>query len=171
MRVHSLPSAARVTCGGERRAARGGKWAAWRAEAHGLARGKQLRSLPGQCAWAQQPPPPHPARPSHSAARPASRATQARLRQRLHRVVGVHVAQDDAQAEAALQLADAVVDVLRFEQVVPAESAVPRGGTMEQWPGKGDATAACSHTATLAGQGSIVAMVQVAAPRGARTAG
>ena len=42
------------------------------------------------------------------------------LCQRLHRVFGVHVAQNDSQTEGALQLTDAMVDVLGLEQVVPA---------------------------------------------------
>lgn len=53
------------------------------------------------------------------------RAGGPHLRQRLHRVLCVDVAQDDTQAEGALQLLDAVVDVLRLQQVVPAGE---RGG-------------------------------------------
>ena len=42
------------------------------------------------------------------------------LPKRLHGVVDVHVAQQDAQPERALQLLDAPVDVQRLQQVVPA---------------------------------------------------
>lgn len=42
------------------------------------------------------------------------------LAEGLHHVVHVHVAQDDAQAVAALQLLYAVVHVLRLQQVEPA---------------------------------------------------
>ena len=44
------------------------------------------------------------------------------LRQGVHRVLGVHVAQQHAQAVRALQLLDAPVDVLRLQQVVPARA-------------------------------------------------
>ena len=42
------------------------------------------------------------------------------LRQGVHGVLRVHVAQQHAQAVRALQLLDAPVDVLRLQQVVPA---------------------------------------------------
>ena len=41
------------------------------------------------------------------------------LRQGVHGVLRVHVAQQHAQAVRALQLLDATVDVLRLQQVVP----------------------------------------------------
>jgi hypothetical protein len=50
------------------------------------------------------------------------------LRQRLHRILCVHVAHDDAQAVAALKLLDALVDVLRPQQMVPAVPARREGG-------------------------------------------
>lgn len=59
----------------------------------------------------------------------AAGAAPAHLRQWLRRVLGVNVAQDEAQPEAALQLLDARVDVVRLQQVVPAQAAAPcRGG-------------------------------------------
>lgn len=41
------------------------------------------------------------------------------LRQGVHSILGVHMAQQHAQAVRALQLLDAPVDVLRLQQVVP----------------------------------------------------
>ena len=41
------------------------------------------------------------------------------LRQGVHSILGVHMAQQHAQAVCALQLLDAPIDVLRLQQVVP----------------------------------------------------
>ena len=41
------------------------------------------------------------------------------LRQGVHGVLGVHMAQQHTQAVRALQLLDAPIDVLRLQQVIP----------------------------------------------------
>lgn len=73
----------------------------------------------------------------------ASQHSAAHLRQRLLRVLCVHVAQDHAQAEGALQLADAMVDVLRLQQVVPETG------------GQGLVTLSCSPPARAAAEGGL----------------
>ena len=53
----------------------------------------------------------------------------ARLRQRLHGVLSIHVAEHDAQAVGALQLPNAPVQVLWLQQVEPG------GHIQEAWEG------------------------------------
>lgn len=59
------------------------------------------------------------------------------LLQGLHHVVDVHVAQQHPEAEAALKLLDAVVDVLRLQQVVPAHPVTQSGTAFRHWEGSG----------------------------------
>jgi hypothetical protein len=56
------------------------------------------------------------------------------LRQRLHGVLHIHLAQHNAQPEAALELLDALVDVFGFQQVKPGHAIrrLSSGGAQTQ---------------------------------------